>query len=119
MKGDDFSGICFYDKKTVGFSKNEKELIMENVKRILLTRKGERVGNPDFGSNLKIFLFMPQVMVSDLIEEIKYSVEKFEPRVKVKSCTLASDKVAQDDVVKINLILELINKENITVEVEV
>lgn len=117
MKGDDFSGFTFYNKNTIGFSKSESDLIVENVKRILLTRKGERVNEPDFGSNLKLFLFMPQVMVSDLIQEIKYSIEKFEPRVKVLACSLIS--AGQDEVIKIKLDLELLSKEKINVEVNV
>ena len=120
MKGDDFSGITFYDKNTIGFSKSEKELIIENVKRILLTRKGERVNNPDFGSNVKLFLFMPQVMVSDLMQEIKYSIEKFEPRVKVLSCSLIS--AGQNEIVRIKLNLAITSEdssENINVEVNV
>lgn len=118
MKGDEFSGYSFYNSKYFGFSKTEKELIEENVKRILLTRKGERVGEPEFGSNLKMFLFMPQIFVTDVLEEIKYSIEKFEPRVKVISCSLIS--AGQDEVVKIKLDLEIISEsKNITIEVNV
>lgn len=119
MKGDSFSGITFYDKNSIGFSNDEKELIIENVKRILLTRKGERVNDPEFGSNVKLFLFMPQVMVSDLIQEIKYSIEKFEPRVKVLSCSLIS--AGQDEVIRIKLVLEILSNssENVNVEVDV
>ena len=118
MKGAEFSGITFYNRNSIGFSNNEKELIIENVKWILLTRKGERVNDPEFGSNVKLFLFMPQVMVTDLIQEIKYSIEKFEPRVKVLSCTLTS--AEQNEVVRIKLDLEIISKEKTEkVDVEV
>ena len=120
MKGDDFSGYVFWNKNGFVFSENEKELIRENIKRILTTRKGERVNNPAFGSLLKTFLFMPQVYASDVMAEIKSSIERWEPRVKVNACTLESN--GQDDIVKIKL--ELLIKtpegvEKIDTEVEV
>ena len=117
MKGDEYSGIVFWNY--CGFSKSEHDLILENVKRIILTQKGERVGEPDFGSNVKTFLFMPQVFVSDIINEIKNSIEKFEPRVKVESCTISS---TEDEVVKIDLKLNIIStneSENLEVEVAI
>lgn len=104
MKGDDYSGIVFWgDKNGFVYSKSEKELIKENIKRILTTRKGERVNNPAFGSRLKEFLFMPQIYVDDLLLEIRSSIEKWEPRVKVKSCTISSNVLLQQDVVDIKL----------------
>jgi phage baseplate assembly protein W len=122
MKGDDYSGFVFWDKEGIVFSKNEKELIKENIKRILTTRKGERVNNPAFGSRVKEFLFMPQMYVDDLLLEIKSSIEQWEPRVKVNSCTISSNTLLQQDVVNIKLEL-LINTpdgvETLETEVEV
>lgn len=122
MKGDDYSGFVFWDKKGIVFSKDEKELIKENIKRILTTRKGERVNNPAFGSRVKEFLFMPQMYVDDLLLEIKSSIEQWEPRVKVNSCTVSSNTLLQQDVVNIKLEL-LINTpdgvETLETEVEI
>lgn len=120
MKGDDYSGYVFWNKNGFVFSQSEKELIKENIKRILTTRKGERVNNPNFGSLVKTFLFMPQVYASDIMNEIKFSIEKWEPRVKVNACTLESN--GQDDVVKIKLDLLIRTPdgvENLDTEVEV
>lgn len=104
MKGDDYSGYVFCENKNgIVFSKDEKELIKENIKRILTTRKGERVNNPEFGSRLKEFLFMPQMYVDDLMLEIRSSIEQWEPRVKVKTCTLSSNVLLQQDVVDVKL----------------
>lgn len=104
MKGDDYSGYVFWENKNgIVFSKDEKELIKENIKRILTTRKGERVNNPEFGSRLKEFLFMPQMYVDDLMLEIRSSIEQWEPRVKVKTCTLSSNVLLQQDVVDVKL----------------
>lgn len=117
MKGDEYSGYTYFDND-IHFSKSEKELITENIKRILLTQKGERVGEPDFGSNVKTYLFMPQVFVSDVIDEIKNSIERCEPRVSVKSCSLIS--ADQNDIVNIKLELELKSEDNSkSLEIEV
>lgn len=119
MKGDKFSGFVFNNKKGFVFSKDEVELIKENVKRIISTRKGDRVNEPEFGSRVKEFLFRPQIYIDDVASEIKASVEKFEPRVKVKSCTFVADKSIQEDVVNIKLEMEVKNGQIIKTEVEV
>ena len=40
---------------------NEKEHIVQNVKRILMTRRGEQVGDLSFGSDLKKYLFILEI----------------------------------------------------------
>ena len=119
MKGDEFSGLVFYDKNGAVFSKTEEQLIGENIKRILTTRPGERVGEPEFGSHVLDYIFMPQLSIDDLIAEIINSINTQEPRVTVNSCTLTS--ATQDDVVKINLDLTLNteNKENLQIGVAI
>ena len=69
---------------------NEKEHIVQNVKRILMTRRGEQVGDLSFGSDLKKYLFMPEMMISDVIAEIKNSVERCDPRIEVLDCEFES-----------------------------
>ena len=46
MKGDTYSGFTLWNKNA-SFSKNEKEFFSENIRRILTTRKGERVNEPE------------------------------------------------------------------------
>ena len=118
MKGDEFSGIVITDKSRPGcnFSITEKQLLTENIKRILRTRKGERVNNPEFGSYLLDFLFLPQVYVTDLLEIIKKDIEQWEPRVKVVECSITS--ISQDEVIEISLKLNIISK-NQLVDIEV
>jgi phage baseplate assembly protein W len=43
------------------------ESIKQSVKIILLTRKGERIMNPEFGTNLKRYLFEP---INQTVREI-------------------------------------------------
>jgi len=58
--------------------------IKDSVKRILLTAPGERVGQPDFGSNLKLYLFEADyILRENIIVEIVNSITRWEPRVSV------------------------------------
>ena len=119
MKGDNFSGVVFYDNNGVVFSKNERQLIAENIKRILTTRKGERLNEPEFGSNVQRYLFMPQMAINDLIAEIITSRQNNEPRVTVSSCTLTS--ANQDGIIhiKLDLILNKIDSETMSIGVNI
>jgi len=117
MKGDKFSGIVLYDKNGAAVSSNEAQLIAENIKRILTTRKGERVGEPDFGSNVMSYLFMPQMYCSDLIAEIISSINSQEPRVTVNSCTLISANQNDEINIKLDVTLNTETEENLTIGV--
>lgn len=87
---------------------NEKEHIFQNVKRILLTRRGEQIGDLSFGSDLQRYLFMPQMMISDVITEVKNSVERCDPRIEVVDCEF----IGYDNVTEIlDLSITLKNKE--------
>jgi phage baseplate assembly protein W len=114
---DKYKGLVIYDKNGAEFSKNEVQLIAENIKRILLTRKGERINEPSFGSNALDYIFMPQMMVDDLIAEICYSIEQNEPRVTVDSCTLSS--ANQNDVIYITLNVTIGDSDTATIGVEI
>jgi len=107
MKGDIYSGLSLENGRGIRFSASDVAFITENVKRILSTRRGERVNEPQFGSDVKKFLFMPQIRIDDLIAEIKRSIETQEPRVKVNSCTLTS--ADANDVVNIKLVLTILD----------
>lgn len=97
-------GLGFYDENGVKFQSEGKHII-ENVKRILTTRRGERIGNLSFGSDVSRYLFMPDITIDDLITEIVASITRCEPRVIVEECKLTSK---QDfDVVNIDLKLRI------------
>ena len=106
MADEKFSGFVFYDKEGIPFSKNENELISENIRRILMTRRGERVNNLAFGSDLKRYIFLPGITANDLISEMKNSITRCEPRVTVESCTLSKSEL-QEDILNVNLIIRI------------
>lgn len=99
-------GVGFYKETGLSFQK-EGPHIIENIKRILTTRRGERVGNLAFGSDVSKYLFMPEMSIDDLISEIVNSIKRNEPRVEVEECSLI--KFVDVDTVDINLKLRLVS----------
>lgn len=81
-------GISF--KQNNGFDiAVDNQLLLERVGRIIMTYKGERVNNPEFGSLLETLLFergniLPQHVESSLIKDI----ERYEPRVRVLNASV-------------------------------
>lgn len=96
-------GLGFYNETGVMFQSESKNII-ESIERILTTRRGERIGNLSFGSDVQKYLFMPDLTIDDLITEIINSITRCEPRVTVQSCTLNSQ---EDDIVNIDLIVKI------------
>ena len=65
-------------------TKTSVEQSKYNIKNLLLTRKGERLGNPQFGSDLINVLFEQEEDVESKIEEsIRSSVSQFLPFVNI------------------------------------
>lgn len=68
---------------------NIKDQINDNLRNLLLTKKGERLGFPDFGTDLNQ-LYHDTTLSDDEISEIamemiKESVEKFMPNIELKN----------------------------------
>jgi phage baseplate assembly protein W len=66
-----------------------KDLFNSDLLFLLLTDKGERYYDSDFGCNLNKFLFDPNddTTVTDIEEEIKNTVSKYIPKLTIKSIT--------------------------------
>jgi uncharacterized protein len=70
-------------------SSKPPDLLIESVKQILLTVKGERVMRPSLGSDLKRFLFEnittlgPDITKQRVQEEVRQAIQRWEPRVRV------------------------------------
>jgi phage baseplate assembly protein W len=63
------------------------EQIRSNIKNVLLTKKFERVMNPDFGSGLQELLFQSndEILASDVDDVINDALEKWVPYVSIES----------------------------------
>ena len=109
------SGLGFYNKDFCQVMTGN-ELLRENIIRILMTRPGERVNNLSYGSRIQEYIFSnASLAIEDLLIEVKSSIERCEPRVRVNKVTL--DRLEND---KINISVyatEKITKEAIDVGV--
>lgn len=71
----------------------DNQLLLEKVGRIIMTYKGERVNNPEFGSLLETWLFqrgnvLPQHVNNSLIRDIEF----YEPLVRVLKASVTYSK---------------------------
>ena len=78
----------FYDSEKGYFldmTKTNKRAIKSDLMHLLLTNKGERLYSPDFGTDLKRFLFEPNIVSvqDDIRGEIQKAIDKFIPNLKV------------------------------------
>lgn len=66
---------------------SDVEMIKSNLRQLLLTRRGERVMLPNFGTNLKNYLMEPldQALLSQIRREISESIYKYAPDVNLNS----------------------------------
>src|SRR5574344_1175316 len=110
-------GIIYYDQDFLKFSESQDDLIKENVQRILLTERGERVNNLSFGSDVKKYIFMPDMHIQDVCDECRNAIQRNEPRCTVVSCSISSytnEQLTIDIIVK-----SKITSENISVSTSV
>ena len=59
--------------------------IKQAIVNLLLTNKGERLMNPDYGSDIRSYLFEPldYGTANAITTNIRYSIDRWEPRITV------------------------------------
>ena len=59
--------------------------IKQAVVNLLLTNKGERLMNPEYGSNIRSYLFEPldYGTAAQITGNIRYTIDRWEPRISV------------------------------------
>lgn len=78
-------GICFpitskSDERTLlDLNVNRAEMIKSEIMHVIFTPKGQRLRNPDFGTNLIQYIFNPSDTQTwdDIVTEIKESIKKW------------------------------------------
>lgn len=99
-------------------------LIKSNLRQLLLTRRGERVMLPNFGTNLKNYLMEPldQALLSQIRREISESIYKYAPNVNLNLLQVFPLDQASfngGSVLLIKLFCSIKEEENLTFEVNV
>ena len=83
------------NEKNQYFQMNEvtKDALTSNLLFLLLTQKGERYYNPNFGTNLTQYIFQPNdnLTISEVEREIKITVKEFIPELTIKNISFYSD----------------------------
>lgn len=69
---------------------DENAAIKADLLHLILTRKGQRLYNPDFGTDLLRFIFEPNdgLTLSKIKEEIDTVVDRYLPNLKVNEITV-------------------------------
>lgn len=63
----------------------DENSLIQNIYNILLTRRGERLFNPDFGTTIeeRVFRIMGEADETNILQECFTAINKYEPRVSV------------------------------------
>jgi phage baseplate assembly protein W len=64
---------------------DDNSAIKADLMHLILTRKGQRLYNPDFGTDLLKYIFEPEdgLILSNIKEEIKTAVKKYLPKLNI------------------------------------
>tara|TARA_R100001015_G_C4626672_1_gene185787 strand:+ start:1941 stop:2396 length:456 start_codon:yes stop_codon:yes gene_type:complete len=101
-----------------------------NVKNLLLTRKGERINHPQFGTNLRDYLFEPnfESLREKVGTEIRDAIELWLPYIVINALDVTVPKFGQTGLVdpthgilavlKISLVNNTIDEEEIVIEIK-
>lgn len=74
----------------LNLNSDDQRAIKADLMHLLLTRKGQRLYNPDFGTDLLKFIFEPEdgLTLDEIKDEVKSSVKKYLPQLSITSLTV-------------------------------
>lgn len=90
-----------------------KDALVSNLMLLLMTERGERYYLPEYGVNLRRYIFEPNdgVTQSDIEEEIKNNVKRFIPQLTISQVQIFTnqDEEANDTDINDNQVLVLVD----------
>jgi len=106
-----------YFKRT----KTALEQAKSNIKNLLLTNKGERLGNPTFGTNLLSLVFSQENtdLESRVEEEIRAAMSEFLPFINIVSIETNFSDINKDTAIvnlRFSLNVDVTSEENLTLD---
>ena len=98
--------------------KRDVEAVKQSVRNILLTRRGEKFFDPDFGGSLTEFLFenFDPIVEAEMNQRIVNTLRNYEPRVKVLSVDITD--LSHRNALNLKLEVQILSPENITTDIE-
>lgn len=113
-----FMNLNAHPVKGTLLRKTNVEAVKQSIKNIVMTDRGERLYNPEFGGNIRALLFenmTPQVFVHAK-EYLMTSIEQYEPRAELIDLVIAD--TYDEHTVQVQIVFRIINiQEPITLEV--
>lgn len=91
--------------------RTNEDAVKQSIRNIILTNTGERLYNPDFGSQISSLLFenFSETTQSSLKNVIETAIKNFEPRAKIEDVRVEGDIDSNSLIVAI--VFSVINKE--------
>ena len=76
---------------------DDKNAIKSDLMHLILTRKGERLYMPDFGTNLLKYIFEPNddITQKDIRKEINDTVKKYLPNLQINDVTVTTNEMSE------------------------
>jgi len=98
--------------------KRDVEAVKQSVRNILLTRRGEKFFDPDFGGSLTEFLFenFDPIVKADMEQRIIGTLRNYEPRVKVLDVRI--EDLSYRNALSLNLEVQILSPEDVTTNIE-
>lgn len=98
--------------------KRDVEAVKQSVRNILLTRRGEKFFDPDFGGSLTEFLFelFDPIVEAEMEERIINTLRNYEPRVKVLNVDITD--LSHRNALNLKLEVQILSPENLTTDIE-
>lgn len=90
-----------------------KDAITSNLLLLLLTEKGERYYNPNYGTNLIKYIFEPNddITVKDIEKDIRDTVSTFMPNITISSI-IFDEESTDKDINRLNVMIKFVYSEN-------
>jgi phage baseplate assembly protein W len=92
----------------LNLNSTDAEAIKSDLMHLLLTRKGERLYNPDFGTNLLKYIFEPNdnMTLEALKDEVSNTVKRYLPNLSIKNISVTeSDDSEYAAVIRIDYVI--------------
>jgi phage baseplate assembly protein W len=98
--------------------KRDVEAVKQSVRNILLTRRGEKFFDPDFGGSLTEFLFenFDPIVEAEMNQRIINTLRNYEPRVKVLNIEI--EDLSERNALHLRLEVQILSPENLTTDIE-
>ena len=90
-----------FKDSTKGFfldlNSDDNAAIKADLMHLILTRKGQRLYNPDFGTDLLRFIFEPNdgLTLSDIKQEITNVVKKYLPKLQITDISVVASEISE------------------------